>query len=421
MKRAVLMVIDGLRSDLVRPEFTPHLSEIARQGRFFPKQKSIFPSATRISSASIATGCYPSSHGLAGNTIALDEGDGLKPVSVGPVTFRERWRAATGGTLNRPTLAERLAPCGGVSIYSNSSPGAAHMLDPDGHGWLRHRSGSHAPGFNAITGDEHLDVTYDAQGDRETIRRFTQALLNEPEHPLHITWICEPDHSQHSLELGSPEHLAVLACSDERAGEVARAVEQMRRGGDDVLFIVAADHGHETTEAVVPVNELLIEAGFKATPDSTDAVLASSGMGALIYLSDEAWERCPDIASWLKAQNWCAQVYTADEFDQVHVPRGGNLAIAFAMAKSERQNRFGIRGIGPVAGNTFSSNDRPGVGQHGGLGVYETNPLLLITGSGVQTGISYHQSSTIDIAPTLLHHLDQDQSDLDGAPLPLGD
>ena len=97
MKRAVLMVIDGLRADLVTPAFAPNLSAIASEGRFFPKQRSIFPSATRISSSSIATGCYPSSHGLAGNMIALDEGDGLKPVSVGPPFPESRWAYGNGG------------------------------------------------------------------------------------------------------------------------------------------------------------------------------------------------------------------------------------------------------------------------------------------------------------------------------------
>ena len=246
-------------------------------------------------------------------------------------------------------------------------------------------------------------------------------MSTEREHPLHITWICEPDHSQHALELGSPAHLEILACSDKRAGEVARAVEALRQAGDDVLFIVAADHGHETTEAVVPVTELLMEAGFKRAQDSTETVLASSGMGALIYLADEVWERGPEIARWLKAQEWCAQVYTAGEFDQVHVPTGGNLAIAFAMAKSDQPNHFGVRGSGPVASNSFSNSDRPGVGQHGGLGPYETNPLLLVTGPGVQTGVSDHQTSTTDIAPTLLRFLGQDRGGMDGTPLPLAD
>ena len=76
------MVIDGLRADMVGPAFTPRLAEIIEDTRWFTEQRSVFPSATRVNSASIATGCWPKSHGLAGNAIALDEGDGLKALSV---------------------------------------------------------------------------------------------------------------------------------------------------------------------------------------------------------------------------------------------------------------------------------------------------------------------------------------------------
>ena len=96
MKRAVLIIIDGLRADMVTPGLTPTLCNIARRGRVFRRHRSVFPSATRVNSASIATGCLPSRHGLFGNAIALDEGEGLRPVSVGPADFRERLRRATG-------------------------------------------------------------------------------------------------------------------------------------------------------------------------------------------------------------------------------------------------------------------------------------------------------------------------------------
>ncbi|HAN61237.1 MAG TPA: nucleotide pyrophosphatase, partial [Gammaproteobacteria bacterium] len=53
MKRAVLMIIDGLRADMVTPTLTPNLCQIARTGRLFRQHRSVFPSATRVNSASI--------------------------------------------------------------------------------------------------------------------------------------------------------------------------------------------------------------------------------------------------------------------------------------------------------------------------------------------------------------------------------
>ena len=419
-RRAVLMVIDGLRADMATAEYAPEVARIAARSRVFPRQRSVFPSATRVNSASIATGCWPASHGLAGNAIALDEGEGLRPVSVGPPEFRERLRRATGRTLHRPTLAERLRAHGGAVIYSNSSAGAAHMQDPDGHGWLFHRSGSFAPGLEPVTGDAHLDVSYDGKGDAITTERFCAALRAAGPERLFVLWICEPDHSQHGLELGSPAHREVIAGSDACARRVWDAVCERRAAGDDLLFMLASDHGHETVDVIVPVTDHLIEAGFKADEDSTDVVLASSGMGALIYLSEEARSRRDEIAEWLVAQAWCGQVFAGDTLAHVGLPRDTALAIAFSMAKSDRPNRFGIPGHGHVAADPFMRTDAVGRGQHGGLGQWETNALLMINGGEFIPGTSEHASRTIDLAPTILRHLGVESTDMDGAALPGG-
>ncbi len=421
MKRAVLMVIDGLRADLVTPEYTPALARIAAAARFFSRHRSVFPSATRVNSASISTGCYPATHGLFGNAIALDEGTGLQPVSVGPPDFRDRLRAATGRTLLRPTLAERVAGQGGAVIYSNSSAGAAHMLDPDGHGWLYHRSGSFSPGLEPIGGTAHLDVSYDGAGDAETTARFCDALMSNAEAPLFITWVCEPDHSQHSLELGSPEHRQVILGSDRCTAAVKETVELLRARGDEVLFMIASDHGHETVDEIIPVEELLVEAGHKDSVDSSDVVLASSGMGALVYLSDAAVDRRDSIARWLNRQAWCGEIYVGASLERVGLAARDNLGIAFSMAKRDLINRYGVKGLGHVAVDRFMTTDAPGFGQHGGLGPYETNPFLIIDGGGFAPGLTEFPSGNVDIAPTVLRHLGLSTAGLDGKPLPLHD
>ncbi|MGI9331769.1 MAG: alkaline phosphatase family protein [Gammaproteobacteria bacterium] len=423
MRRAALMIVDGLRADMVTPEYTPALAALAERSRVYAQHRSVFPSATRVSSASIATGCLPASHGLEGNAIALDEGQGLEPVSVGPATFRERWRAATGATLRRPTLSERLRERGGVYIYSNSSPGSAHMQDPDSHGHLLHRSGSFAPDMVPIDEGEHPDVGYDAAGDAVVTERFCASLGRRHDVPLHVLWICEPDHSQHELELGSPEHREVLAGADARVAEVVRSFEAAGAWGEELMLIVGSDHGHETVAEVVPVTELLMAAGYKRALDSRELVVASSGMGALIYMDGDAMRGASDVAAWLRRQSWCGDVYAGDELKQVGHATTGPLAIAFSMAKRDAPNRHGVRGYGHVAGDPFMPNDRPGRGQHGGLGPYETRPFLMATGGDVRRGICDRPTSTIDIAPTVLEHLgllDEGAArSMDGTPLPL--
>ncbi len=417
-RRAVLVVVDGLRGDLVDEALTPNLHRLATSARWYPDHRSVFPSATRVNSASLATGCFPASHGLHGNVVALDEGNGLVPVPVGPPTFRERLRRATGRTLRRPTLSERLREHGGAASWLNSSAGAAHMQDPDGHGLLLHRSGSHRPGFEPVVGREHLDVTYDADGDRETARRFCAALDAPAGYALHSLWLCEPDHSQHVMELGSEEHRALLREADSNVGAVVAAVARMRDRGEEVLLAVCSDHGHETTDRVIPVEALMVEAGLKADAESSDVVFASSGMGALVYLSEGAASRRDDIVDWLRRQPWCGRVFAGAGLAEVGQCEDGGLSVAFAMAGRDAPNRFGIPGISHVAACRFSSSDAPGRGQHGGLGRYETNPVLIVDdGSGEARRIEA-PTCAVDVAPTILDYLGVAFDGTDGRPVP---
>ena len=83
MNRAVIVICDSLRADLISPADAPFLTELGQRSARFANHASVFPSTTRTSAASIATGCLPARHGLLGNTMALDEGEGLVCLSVG--------------------------------------------------------------------------------------------------------------------------------------------------------------------------------------------------------------------------------------------------------------------------------------------------------------------------------------------------
>ncbi|NKC16304.1 MAG: hypothetical protein GKR94_30090 [Gammaproteobacteria bacterium] len=412
VKRVVLMVIDGLRADSVRPDWMPGLHGIATRSCWFSAHRGVFPSATRVSSASIATGCYPARHGLAGNAIAWDEGDGLKAISAGPVGFRDRWWRVTGHTLLVPTMAERVAGTGGMVIHSNSSPGAAHMQDPHGHALFFHRSGCWSPGFASAPGT--LEVDYDSTGDAITTVRFCDYLLHDGPCAINLLWICEPDHTQHVIELGSPEHRAILAGSDRLAVQVADTVARLRERGEEVLFMVASDHGQETCEQVIDVDAALVAAGLKANMGSTDVVVASSGMGALIYLAREARHRDQDIALWLRAQPWCRAAWYGDELAAVGQRPAGGLAAAFAMAGRGDANRFGVPGFAYVVKDPFSPKDSSGLGQHGGMGPYEGAALLLADGPGFIPAKDGRATSLVHIAPTALKHLGLPAPDMDG-------
>src|SRR3954454_11620049 len=67
--RAVCVVWDGLRPDLVSPDVTPTLWRLARSGVWHTHAHSVFPSETRVATSSFSTGSYPAQHGIAANAI----------------------------------------------------------------------------------------------------------------------------------------------------------------------------------------------------------------------------------------------------------------------------------------------------------------------------------------------------------------
>ena len=415
MKRAIVVVCDGLPADMMRPELAPNLARLANWSHVFTAHESVYPTTTRVNSASMATGYLPARHGLEGNCVALDEGDGLVAVSAGKPDFRDRLLRATGRTLRVPTLAERLSGHGGCVVFSNVSAGAALFQDPDGYGFVYHRQGSYGPG--RVTLADGLDVTHDGAGDAAMTERFCAEMSTRPA-ALGLLWLCEPDHTQHAAPLGSPEHRRAIAGADACVAQLATAVAALRARGDDVLALFCSDHGHETVEAVVPLADKLVEAGLKAAPDSRDVVVASNGMSASIYMADGARPRLGALVDFLAGEDWVGEVFAGAELARLGQPTDTALAVSLSTRKSDAVNDWGVAGAGFAVADPLSSETRVGCGQHGGLGAFERHPFLFVSGGGFSTGTEASTpTSTTDIAPTILGHLGLGAEGMDGRPL----
>jgi arylsulfatase A-like enzyme len=418
MRRAVLVICDGHRADLVRPDLTPSICALAERGRRFARHSGVFPSVTRVSSASIATGCQPARHGLHGNTMALDEGEGLIVRDVGHPEFRTWMRRATGATLRVPTLAQRLASEGGQIVFSNVSPGAAYFQDPDCHGFVYHRDGCFGPGA-AVLGKQ-MSVSHDAAGDMAMTERFCSEVLQQRRPRLAVLWLCEPDHTMHASALGSPEHLAVMRAADACVGRVAETVDALNAAGDEILLMVGSDHGQETVSDTVRADALLVEAGLKAGLDSTDVVIAPQGFSGLVYCAAGSGDLVQRVTAFLERQDWVGSVFGIDALDRVGMAADGGLAAAFTLRRSDARNGHGIPGESLMVAAAADGRIKTGLGNHGGLGPWERSPFLVAAGAGVAPGrISDGGSSIVDIAPTILAHLGLPTGDMDGRSLAL--
>jgi hypothetical protein len=414
MKRAVLVILDGLRRDFVAAARTPHLADLATRAEQFPGYRTAFPSATRVVTATLATGCHPARHTLQGNALALLEDGVLVPHDAGLPDFLQHKRAVTGHSLAVPTLAERLAPHGGAIIYNNVSPGAAYAHDPDGYGHVYHRAGSFAPGRVAL---DPLDIGLDTAGDRGLTERCIIDALGERRPALAVLWLGEPDHIQHNTALGSAEHLAVLREADRHAGMAIAAVDRRRAAGDDVLLIVGSDHGHETVSGVVDIEAELIAAGLKSAAGSNDVMAVSSGTSSLIYLHPDA-ERRDGLGNFLAAQSWAGRVIDTAHLDTIGQAPHNGLAFAVSLKADAAANEFGVPGRSLAAKPRWGKPDRVGCGQHGGLGQFEQSPVLLIEGSGFAAGAARDARVHVtDLAPTIMRHLGIPAPGMDGRPL----
>jgi len=419
MNRAVIVICDSLRADLITPADAPFLTELAERSARFANHASVFPSTTRTSAASIATGCLPARHGLLGNTMALDEGEGLVCLSVGKPDFRDRLHRATGRTLHMPTLAERVSRSGETAVaISNVSPGAAYFLDPDGFGWVYNPAGSYGPGRRPLPAEDGLAVAKGEAGDTVATQRFCDEVLRRRAPALSVLWLSEPDYTGHHTPLGSPAHRRAIASADGNVRRVAETVAALDPSGERTLFVVGSDHGMETVDETIDLDGLLLEAGLKRAPNSSEVVVAPNNTAALLYFADPLGTLVGQVARFLETQDWIGRIFVGEALAEVGLPTGSPAQIALTLRADDRANPHGVSGHSHIVRDALEPKDCTGFGQHGGLGSNEQRPFLFVSGGGFVPGARRSRSSLVDIAPTVLRHLGLAADGMDGRPLP---
>ena len=79
--RTLIVFFDGLRPDYITPELMPNLYAFKKQGGYGKQHHSVFPTVTRVNSASYSTGSYPVTHGLMGNSVFFPQVSPAKSLS----------------------------------------------------------------------------------------------------------------------------------------------------------------------------------------------------------------------------------------------------------------------------------------------------------------------------------------------------
>jgi arylsulfatase A-like enzyme len=232
-----------------------------------------------------------------------------------------------------------------------------------------------------------------------------------------VLWLSEPDYTGHKMPLGSPAHRQAITGADDNVRRVAETVAELDLKGGDILFVVGSDHGMETVDETIDLDGLLIEAGLKSSPNSSDIVVAPNGTSALLYFADPAGPLVARTARFLETEEWAGRAFVGPALADAGLPTGSAMQIAVTLKPDERANPHGVAGHSHVVRDALEPKNATGFGQHGGLGKNEQSPFLFISGGGFVPGSRQNRSSLIDIAPTVLRHLGQSLGEMDGRPL----
>ncbi len=174
----------------------------------------------------------------------------------------------------------------------------------------------------------------------------------------------------------------------------------------------------ETVGETIDLDGLLVEAGLKRAPRSSDVVVAPNGTAALVYFAEPEGALPGKVAGFLRKQDWVGRVFEGDGLAETGLPTGSSARIAITMRSETTANPHGVAGRSAIVRDTLEPKDVTGFGQHGGLGVNEQSPFLFVSGGGFAPGAYSARSSLIDIAPSVLRHLGLDTAGTDGRPLP---
>jgi hypothetical protein len=396
----------------VRPDLTPVLDALRAASAWCADHHAVFPSVTRTSAASVATGCTAARHGLHGNRMGLFEGGRIVVRDVGKPDFRDHMRRATGVTLRVPTMAERVADAGGFIAFSNVSPGAAYFLDPDHFGHVHHRAGAFAPGGAPL---DAFDITHDLAGDWRMTQRFCSEVLDERRPAIAVLWLANPDLTLHGHPLGSPAHLEALAQADRCVLEVQQAVKRQRRHGEEILLLVGSDHGQETIGDSIDLDAwLAAQGGLASLVAAGDVAVAGQGTAALLYATERGRLPLAGVLDALRREPWADDVVIGDALSARGHAASGGVVAAVNMARRDDANPHGVLGCRW----TVAEADKPtavGCGQHGGWGPDETRPFLIINGAG--RGTVERSTGLVDIAPTALSYLGLAETGMEGTPI----
>jgi len=417
--RFLILVLDGLRPDFVRPEIMPNLCALKKRGSVVTGSRAQFPTHTRVNKVSFATGSTPHHHGVHFNKFYDPRISSERFIDIG--LFEEVHGAEhRAPILTAPALGEVLAAAGKRFVLVHCGmPGAPWLLnyrgDRLGHQHISMSGYQFSTAEAAIAVETAMGPLPAAGGinlerSRFALRAFTDVLYPRFAPDVALIWSDEPDKSLHDDGLFGPKSQAAIKAADDLVGN---AMEWWERTGqkDGVELIVLSDHGHAQRARQIDVKSAIRDSGLPVATDSAEpgrAVILPFGG---LYLRDRNPALLERIALWLQEQEWCGPMFS-DDLDGITGVLPGTFSKALVSIDHPRapdlvfttQREDGPEGKG-ICVDTGGGGGVWG-STHGGLHWSELRTVMVAAGPGFREGYeSGVPGGMIDIVPTLLDRL----------------
>jgi hypothetical protein len=214
--KTLIVFFDGLRPDYITQEQMPNLFAFKQKASFGKQHHSVFPTVTRVNSASYATGSYPGTHGILGNSVYFPEVNKGKSVGTSYGDLTKISNAISGPLLTGTSLGEVLDAAGErMMVFSSGTTGQAFLQNHKvGRGAVVNPDLILPESFKSQVIAEVGPAPADGTADSERHKWITDALLRyglADNGPLvSAIWFSDPDGAAHEHGIGSPEAVRAI-------------------------------------------------------------------------------------------------------------------------------------------------------------------------------------------------------------------
>lgn len=404
--RQVVIVVDGLRPDYVTAGSMPRLTALGARGVVFTKHHAVFPTVTRVNGASFATGAYPDTHGLMGNSVYVPRVDPVRFLDTADRQTLSRTAEVEGRLLTATTLAELLKAAGQrMFVASSGSAGSALLNDPTLSGGTMIHPDFVVPetlkGDLAGIGAPPVGEGQAMARDRYVVDAYLKVGLARVRPSVAVLWLGSLDATAHAKGIGGPDAIAVLKHLD---GEIGRIEDGLAAAGlrDSTDIWVTSDHGFSTHTGAVDVASLLKPLG-RLLPDGTPSIVTGGGA---IYVRDGEAGTIAAIVRVLQQTPGIGAIFTRAavsgrfdgsvpgtlSFDVARWQHARSAQILYSPDWSDAANATGVRGTVRAGG----------AAGHGSSSPWDVHNTLIAAGPSLQRGLVIDTpSANVDVMPTI--------------------